>query len=84
MYSIEGTGNGPVEAAANALSTFLNKKVEVADYHEHAIGEGAGVKAVCYIEVKLQGAESTFGCASDSNIITAAIKALLSGVNRLM
>ena len=84
VYSIEGTGNGPVEAAANALSTFLNKKVEVADYHEHAIGEGAGVKAVCYIEVKLQGAESTFGCASDSNIITAAIKALLSGVNRLM
>ncbi|OFC72399.1 2-isopropylmalate synthase [Alteromonas confluentis] len=84
VYSIEGTGNGPVEAAANALSTFLNKKVEVADYHEHAIGEGAGVKAVCYIEVKLQGTESTFGCASDSNIITAAIKALLSGVNRLM
>lgn len=84
VYSIEGTGNGPVEAAANALSTFLNKKVEVADYHEHAVGEGAGVKAVCYIEVKLEGADSTFGCASDSNIITAAIKALLSGVNRLM
>ena len=84
VYTIEGTGNGPVEAAANALSTFLNKKVEVADYHEHAVGEGAGVKAVCYIEVKLEGADSTFGCASDSNIITAAIKALLSGVNRLM
>ncbi|MEQ5809061.1 2-isopropylmalate synthase [Alteromonas sp. NFXS44] len=84
VYTIQGSGNGPVEAAANALSTFLNKNVEVADYHEHAVGEGAGVKAVCYIEVKLQGADSTFGCASDSNIITAAIKALLSGVNRLM
>ncbi|NVK54344.1 MAG: 2-isopropylmalate synthase [Alteromonadaceae bacterium] len=84
VYAIEGTGNGPLEAAANALSIFLNKQVDVVDYHEHAIGEGAGVKAVCYIEVKLQGAGSTFGCASDSNIITAAIKALLSGVNRLM
>ncbi|WP_340677560.1 hypothetical protein [Paraglaciecola sp.] len=30
--------------------------VQVVDYHEHSIGEGSGVAAVCYIELKINGA----------------------------
>jgi 2-isopropylmalate synthase len=56
--------------------------VEVVDYHEHAIGSGSGVSAVCYIELKVGECSASFGVAKDSNIMTAAVKALVCGVNR--
>ncbi len=82
VYQVDGQGNGPVDAAAHALSAFLKRQVEVVDYHEHSIGEGSGVMAVCYIELKVDGNISLFGAAKDSNIMTAAVKALMNGVNR--
>lgn len=79
---IKGTGNGPIDAAAHAMSQYVGIEVSVVDYHEHAIGEGSGVAAVCYVEVKVDGGKTVFGVGQDKNIITAAIKALINGVNR--
>ncbi|MDN4501984.1 2-isopropylmalate synthase [Alteromonadaceae bacterium BrNp21-10] len=81
---ISGTGNGPIDAAANALRDFIDHPVTVIDYHEHAIGEGSAVTAICYLELKTDSNSTRFGVAKDSNIMTAAIKALISGVNREM
>jgi 2-isopropylmalate synthase len=79
---ISGSGNGPIDAAAHAISQFAGLEVSVVDYHEHAIGEGSDVAAVCYVEVKVNNGKTVFGVAQDRNIITAAIKALINGVNR--
>lgn len=79
---ITGKGNGPIDAAAHAMSQFIGKNVSVVDYHEHAIGEGSGVAAVCYVELKVDNSKAVFGVGQDRNIITAAIKALVNGVNR--
>jgi len=62
----------------------INQPVEVVDYHEHSIGSGSGVSAVCYVELKVGECSASFGVAKDSNIMTAAIKALVCGVNRRM
>ena len=62
----------------------INQPVEVVDYYEHSIGSGLGVSAVCYIELKVGECSASFGVAKDSNIMTAAIKALVCGVNRRM
>ena len=80
--SLSGSGNGPIDAAAHALSQQIGKEVSVVDYHEHAIGEGSDVAAICYVELKVEQGKSVFGVGKDSNIISAAIKALLNGVNR--
>lgn len=77
-----GSGNGPIDAAAHALSRYLGTDVSVVDYHEHAVGEGSDVAAVCYVELKVGQGKPVFGVGQDRNIITAAIKALLNGVNR--
>lgn len=77
-----GTGNGPIDAAAHAISQHLGCDVSVVDYHEHALGEGSDVSAVSYIEIKIDQAKPIFGVAKDNNIIVAALKALLNGVNR--
>ncbi|WP_339771465.1 2-isopropylmalate synthase [uncultured Paraglaciecola sp.] len=80
--NISGVGNGPIDAAANAIQSFIGEPLEIVDYHEHAIGEGSGVSAVCYLELKTNNNSSRFGVAKDNNIMTAAIKAMLSGIHR--
>ena len=44
-----GTGNGPIDAAANALSQFTGQTIQVVDYHEHALTTGSQSQAVCYL-----------------------------------
>lgn len=79
---ISGTGNGPIDAAAHALSQFIDKDISVVDYSEHAVGEGSDVLAVCYVELKVKNGKPIFGVGKDSNIVVAAIRALINGVNR--
>ncbi len=79
---ISGNGNGPIDAAAHALSQYADVQISVVDYSEHSVGEGSDVAAVCYVEMKVGNSKSVFGVGKDSNIIAAAIKALINGVNR--
>lgn len=79
---IGGQGNGPIDAAAQAISQFIKHEVKVIDYSEHAIGLGSDACAVSYVEVKVANGRSVFGVGQDPNIITSAIKALINGVNR--
>jgi len=79
---ISGSGNGPIDAAAHAISQFTGCEISVIDYHEHAIGEGSDVAAVTYVEVKVNNGRPVFGVGKDRNIITSAIKALINSVNR--
>ncbi|HEY9547371.1 MAG TPA: 2-isopropylmalate synthase [Solimonas sp.] len=81
---LEGRGNGPIDAFIAGLSQLIGEKVAVVDYHEHAIGSGADAAAVTYIELKLGDDKALFGAARDPNIVTASLKAILSGVNRAL
>ncbi len=75
---LSGCGNGPIDAAARALHGDL----AVIDYHEHSVGEGADGQAACYVEMRLGQGPAVFGVGLDTNIVAAAIKALVSGFNR--
>ncbi|MDF2182854.1 2-isopropylmalate synthase [Neptuniibacter sp. CAU 1671] len=76
--TVNGIGNGTIDAAIKALG----QPVQVIDYHEHAIGSGAAVEAACYIEMQIDGGPAIFGVGIDRNIVSAAIKALFTGLNR--
>lgn len=79
-----GHGNGPLDAAARAISEHLGQTVTVADYHEHGMSAGSDAAAVSYVEAKVGDKPSVFGVGQDKNITTAAIKALINGVNRVI
>ncbi|WP_420466968.1 2-isopropylmalate synthase [Panacagrimonas sp.] len=79
---LSGKGNGPIDAFVNAVSRLTGERFAVADYHEHAISKGADAKAVTYIELKVGDERPLFGVGIDSNIVTASLKAILSGLNR--
>ena len=76
-----GTGNGPIDAFVQGLCTASGETLRVLDYHEHAIGEGADVQAVAYLELRV-GLQTVFGVGMDANIVSASFKAILSGMQR--
>lgn len=78
---VEGTGNGPIDAFVQGLCMATGAALRVLDYHEHAIGEGAHVQAVAYLELKV-GSQTVFGVGMDANIVSASYKAILSGLQR--
>ncbi len=79
--SLDGIGGGSIEAFANALNEILDRELRVLDYFEHAIGAGADAKAVCYMELKV-GDTELWGVGMHSDIVTASLRAIVSGVNR--
>lgn len=79
--SVRGTGNGPIDAFVEGLSAATGVEVRVLDYHEHAIGAGANAQAVAYLELRV-GARTLFGVGMDANIVSASLKAIVSGVQR--
>jgi 2-isopropylmalate synthase len=82
--ALSGQGIGPIEAAAKALTSHLGHTISVIDYHQHGIGSGSNAMAVCYVELKIENGLAVFGVGQDTNITSAAIKALINGVNRTM
>ena len=83
-HVLSGEGNGPIDAAVYALRG-LDIVLQVRSYEERSMGKGGDAKACAFIEVTRPGSEGEFyGVGMDANIVTVSIKALMSGVNRLM
>lgn len=82
-HVLTGEGNGPIDAAVHALRK-LGISLQVRSYEERSMGKGGDAKACAFMEVTQAGSErECYGVGMDANIVTASIKALMSGVNRL-
>jgi 2-isopropylmalate synthase len=77
---ITGSGNGPLAAFVDALST-VGYDVQVLDYAEHALTSGGDANAAAYVEVQVRG-ETVWGCGIAPSITTASLRAVVSAVNR--
>ena len=80
--ALQGEGNGPVDAFVNALQAATGVQLAVLDYHEHAIGGGATARAAAYLELRIADTRTLFGVGIDGNIVTASMKAVVSGLLR--
>jgi 2-isopropylmalate synthase len=79
---IKGHGNGPIAAFVDGLRRDAGVAVELTDYAEHALGEGADARAVAYVETKMPEGKTRWGVGLDANIVTASLRAVVSAVNR--
>ncbi len=81
-----GEGNGPIDAAVHALQG-IGIRVQVRSYEERSIGasgKAGDAQACAFMELAhAKGGNECYGVGIDSNIVTASIKALVSGINRL-
>ena len=82
LMSIEGAGNGPIDAMINALTKDLNIDLRVADYHQHAISSGSDAKAVAYSEIVYKE-KSVWGIGIHQNTVIAGLISVINGLNRL-
>jgi 2-isopropylmalate synthase len=86
-HTLHGAGNGPIDAAVHALQT-LGLDVQVRSFEERSTkgsAHGGDAQACAFMELSAQATDfpDRFGVGLDHNIVTASIKALVSGVNRL-
>lgn len=87
-HFLTGEGNGPIDAAVHALkSAGLN--INVRSYEQRSMNgsvKGADANACAFIEVSQvdrSNPKEFYGVGIDSNIVTASIKALVSGIHRM-
>jgi len=77
--TLHGVGNGPIDAAVHALGA----EVKVLSYAEHALSQGSDASAVAIVELSAEGLPgSIHGVGMHANIVTASLRALVSGINR--
>ena len=77
---LQGIGNGPLDAAVHALGVPLR----LDGYEEKATSGGSDASAIAFVELAAPGvAGSAFGVGQHTNIVTASVLALVSGINRL-
>jgi 2-isopropylmalate synthase len=76
-----GTGNGPIDAFAHALSD-AEITVRVLDYAEHALSSGGDAQAAAYVEADVNGTV-VWGVGIDANIVTASLRAVVAAINRV-
>ncbi len=85
-HSINGRGEGPVEAFVAALldefGPLVGSDFDVLDYAEHAIGQGADAQAVAYVETIGGSGDVRWGLGTDPNITTASLRAVLAAFER--
>ena len=77
---IEGAGNGPIAAFANALEQ-IGIDFEVQDYSQRARTAGDDADAACYIYADVDGT-SAWGVGIAGSTTRASLEAIVSVVNR--
>ena len=83
IRTLDGVGNGPIDAAVHAISQ-LGIPLHVRSYEERSMGKGEDARACAFVEVAQNGGDrECYGIGIDANIVTASLRALVSGVNRL-
>ncbi len=85
-YTIEAVGNGPVSAAAKALSQIEGlPKFTVEDFSEQTLGKTAEAVALAFVGVRLtENNKLVHGAGQHVNIDWAAVIAMVCAVNRAM
>jgi 2-isopropylmalate synthase len=82
-HELSGVGNGPLDAAVNALAT-LDIYVKILKYEERSLEashNGGEAQASAFIEAAHRHEKSgKYGVGIDGNIVTASIKALVNAV----
>lgn len=78
---LRGSGQGPLEALAQAVTQYFDVSISVTQLDEHALQQGTDADAIACIRVNVDGVESVAAAISEDTT-TANLQALLSAVGR--
>lgn len=82
---VEAKGNGRLNAVNNAIRKHFGSVYHLAEYEEHSLSRNSNAAAICYVGITMDNDEKLiWGVATDEDIITASIHALVNAVNKTM
>lgn len=79
--SVSGRGNGLISSVVATLNESFGVGLDIADYTEHAIGQGSNVRAAAYVECRTTDGLTVWGVGIDEDVATASVRAVLSAAN---
>ena len=80
---ISGQGDGILDALVEALKGSINIDLEIMEYGEHALGQGANAEAVTYIQIRFEEKRYS-GVAISKDIVTSSINAFMGAASQLL
>ncbi|MBZ8135245.1 2-isopropylmalate synthase [Afifella sp. IM 167] len=82
--TFQATGNGPVDAAFNAIKALVPHEASLALYQVHAVTGGTDAQAEVSVRLEDKDGRAMTGRASDPDTLVASAKAYLAAVNKLI
>jgi 2-isopropylmalate synthase len=82
-HRIEATGDGPVDAAFNAVKELVPHGARLQLYQVHAVTEGTDAQATVSVRMEEDGKIVT-GQSADTDTVVASVKAYVNALNKLM
>ena len=77
-------GNGRLDAVSNAIRRATGIDFSIEQYAEHSLDFGSTSRAVSYVGLQWADKTMSWGAGTDTDIITAGVKALVSAFNNRM
>ena len=78
---VTSVGNGRLDAMANAIQSATGMDFHLENYSEHSLDEGSTSRAASYVGLVWGDNTVTWGAGTDTDIIVAGIRALVSAIN---
>ena len=83
VVSTTATGDGPVDAAFNAVKTLVAHQARLQLYQVSAVTEGTDAQATVSVRMEEDGRIAT-GQSADTDTVVASVKAYVNALNRLI
>jgi 2-isopropylmalate synthase len=81
--SVTAAGDGPVDAAFNAVKALFDHDARLQLYQVHAVTEGTDAQATVSVRLE-EGGKIATGQSADVDTVVASVKAYINALNRLI
>ncbi len=83
-HVLEASAPGPIAAFVHALKSLPLPEFTLEEYEEDAIGTSADAEAVTFVRLDDSDGGRWYGCGFGSNIDQAAVRSIVSALNRML
>lgn len=82
--TVEGTGNGVIDAFCDSIKKKFDVEFEIATYSQHSLDYGNKSRAITYIQLHNCRKEAFYGIGISTNTAKSSFRAILSALNQIM
>ncbi|MDR2121979.1 MAG: 2-isopropylmalate synthase [Flavobacteriaceae bacterium] len=81
-FTATSFGNGPVDAAINAVKEILKRQVIIQEFLIQAINKGSDDLGKVHMQVEYNGV-NYYGFSANTDIVTASVEAFINAINKI-